>query len=59
MVEVDFGPNEKLYKRYDFLELLQTDENIFDLLRRGRFGGPIDLRRVLTHLRHLPPAEMG
>ena len=48
MVEVDFGPNEKLFKRYDLLELIDTDEEMFDLLSGGRFGGPRDLRRILT-----------
>jgi hypothetical protein len=48
MVEVDFGPNEKLFKRYDLLEPVDLEEEMFDLLAAGRFGGPIDLRRVLT-----------
>jgi hypothetical protein len=43
MVEVDFGPNEKLFKRYDLLELVEVEEEMFDLLGAGRFGGPIDL----------------
>jgi hypothetical protein len=48
MVEVDFGPNEKLFKRYEFLELATTEAGLFDLLEAGVFGGPSDLRRVLT-----------
>jgi SNF2 family DNA or RNA helicase len=48
MAEVDFGPNEKLFKRYDLLELVEVEEEMFDLLGDGRFGGPIDLRRILT-----------
>lgn len=48
MVEVDFGPNEKQFKRYDLLELVGEEKEIFDLLERGVYGGPIDLRRVLT-----------
>lgn len=48
LVEVDFGPNEKQFKRSDQLELVDADEEIFDLLKAGRFGGPMDLRRVLT-----------
>jgi len=48
MVEMDFGPNEKLFKRYDLLELVEVEEEMFDLLGAGRFGGPIDLRRILT-----------
>lgn len=48
MVEVDFGPNEKQYKRYDLLEPVQPETDLFDLLRSGAFGGPSDLRRVLT-----------
>ena len=45
MVEVDFGPNEKLFKRYDLLEPVEVEEEMFDLLGSARFGGPIDLRR--------------
>lgn len=48
MVEVDFGPNEKQFKRYDLLELVQEEAELFDLLLSGTFGGPGDLRRVLT-----------
>lgn len=48
LVEVNFGPNEKQFKRFDLLELVDVDEEIFELLAAGRFGGPIDLRRVLT-----------
>lgn len=48
MVEVDFGPNEKQFKRYDLLELVAEGKEPFDLLAAGIFGGPSDLRRVLT-----------
>lgn len=48
MVEVDFGPNEKQFKRYDLLELVRDEAELFDLLLSGTFGGPSDLRRVLT-----------
>ncbi len=48
MVEVDFGPNEKQFKRYDLLEPVEVEEEMFDMLAAGRFGGPIDLRRALT-----------
>lgn len=48
LVEVDFGPNEKQFKRYDLLEPVKAEEEMFDLLAAGKFGGPIDLRRVLT-----------
>ena len=47
MVEVDFGPNEKQFKRYELLEPIGEDKEIFDLLEAGVFGGPSDLRRVL------------
>lgn len=47
MVEVDFGPNEKQFKRYDLLEQVKEDEGLFDLLASGKFGGPSDLRQVL------------
>lgn len=48
MVEIDFGPNEKQYKRYDLLELAAESEDLPSLLAGGVFGGPSDLRRVLT-----------
>ena len=48
MVEVDFGPNEKQFKRYELLEPIQEGKGLFDLLESGTFGGPGDLRRVLT-----------
>ncbi|WP_198292648.1 hypothetical protein [Sinorhizobium medicae] len=48
LVEVDFGPNEKQYKRYELLEPIAEEAQIFDLLEGGSFGGPSDLRRVLT-----------
>lgn len=48
LVEIDFGPNEKQFKRYDLLETIETEEEMFDLLGTGRFGSPTDLRRILT-----------
>jgi hypothetical protein len=47
MVEVDFGPNEKQFKRYLQLEPVIEDVELIDLLSTGRFGSPTDLRRVL------------
>lgn len=48
MVEVNFGPNEKQFKRYELLEPIDEDKDVFDLLKDGLFGSPSDLRRVLT-----------
>ncbi len=48
LVEVAFGPAEKIYKPKNLLELCGEDESIEGLLRQGRFGGPDDLRRILT-----------
>ena len=48
LVQVDFGPAEKPYKRYDLLELVDSDQDMYDLLDAGSFGGPSDLRRILT-----------
>ncbi len=48
MVEVDFGPNEKQFKRYELLEPVDEEVELFDLLISGSFGSPSDLRRVLT-----------
>lgn len=48
LIQVDFGPNEKQFKPYDLLEPVSEEKEIFDLLERGLYGGPADLRRVLT-----------
>lgn len=48
LVEVDFGPNERQFKRYHLLEPVKPQEDMTDLLTKGRCGGPIDLRRILT-----------
>ncbi|MEL7067425.1 MAG: SNF2-related protein [Cyanobacteria bacterium J06581_3] len=48
LVQVQFGPAEKIYKPKNLLELCGDDESIEGLLRQGRFGGPDDLRRILT-----------
>lgn len=48
LVEIQFGPAEKLYKPKNLLELCGDDESLEELLRQGRFGGPDDLRRILT-----------
>ena len=47
-VQVDFGPNEKQYKQYELLEPVGSDQDMYDLLDVGSFGGPSDLRRILT-----------
>ena len=47
LVEIDFGPNEKEYKRAELLEPVEPDADMVSLMASGRFGGPIDLRRVL------------
>lgn len=47
LVEVDFGPNEREYRRAELLEPVETDADMVALMASGRFGGPIDLRRVL------------
>lgn len=49
LVEVDFGANQKEFKRYDLLILVdEEDGDVIDLIRAGRFGNQADLRRVLT-----------
>ena len=48
MVEVDFGPNDANFNPYQLLELVDSKEDAPDLLSKGRFGGPTDLRRLLT-----------
>ncbi|MDV3353364.1 SNF2-related protein [Leptothoe sp. LEGE 181152] len=48
LVEVEFGPAEKIHRPKSLLELCSDDESIEGLMRQGRFGGPDDLRRILT-----------
>ncbi|EKV03864.1 DNA/RNA helicase, superfamily II, SNF2 family [Leptolyngbya sp. PCC 7375] len=48
LVEIEFGPAEKIYRPKNLLELCGDDESIEGLIRQGRFGGPDDLRRILT-----------
>ncbi len=48
LVQVQFGPNEKSYKPYHLLEVCTEPEGIPELLERGRFGNPDDLRKILT-----------
>ena len=48
LVEIQFGPAEKIYKPKNLLEPCGDDESIEALLQQGRFGGPDDLRRILT-----------
>ena len=48
LVQVQFGPNEKVYKPQNLLELCGEDDGIESLLQQKRFGGPDDLRRILT-----------
>jgi len=48
LVQVQFGPNEKVYKPHNLLELCGDDDSIGSLLKQKRFGGPDDLRRILT-----------
>lgn len=48
LVEIDFGPNEKQYKNYELIELVQSRDDVINLITTGRFGNQSDLRRVLT-----------
>ena len=48
LVQVNFGPGDTQYKRYNLLEPIKNDEDLHDMLRAGRFGSPTDLRRVLA-----------
>ena len=48
LVEVQFGPAEKIYKPKNLLELCSDEESIEELIRQGKYGGPDDLRRILT-----------
>ena len=48
MVEVYFGPTEKVYKHCTLLEPVEVQESVLDILSSGRFGVPMDLRRTLT-----------
>ncbi len=47
-VQIDFGSNDKLYKPYELIEPVCSAPDVHDLLDAGSFGGPSDLRRILT-----------
>lgn len=49
LVEVAFGPNDKDYKPAGSLELVAEQEDADSLFAAGTFGGPEDLRRLLTY----------
>ena len=48
MVEVEFGPNEKSFKRFAVLDRQAEQLGVEHLIREGRFGGADDLRRILV-----------
>jgi len=48
LVQVYFGPNEKQYKPLEQLELQFDQEDPWELLQKGSFSQPHDLRRLLT-----------
>jgi Superfamily II DNA/RNA helicases, SNF2 family len=48
LVQVEFGPAERPYKRVETLEPVDSHESTLDLLVAGKLGGPADLRRALT-----------
>ena len=48
LVQIDFGPNDKQYKNYLLLELVNSDDDLFATLASGRFGDASDLRRLLA-----------
>ena len=49
MVEVNFGPNETVFKRFHQLELFKQVDDMFELFYARKFGGVDDLRRILTY----------
>ncbi|NJL55897.1 DEAD/DEAH box helicase, partial [bacterium] len=48
LVQIQLGPNEKVYRPQNLLELCSNYDSINSLLKQKRFGGPDDLRRILT-----------
>src|SRR5258708_1565648 len=48
MVEIEFGPNDRQYKRPELLEAIPNSSHPAEDLAAGRFGTPADLQRVLT-----------
>ena len=49
VVEVDFGPNEKSFRKYEQLELTEAIQSLRDLFLTGSYGSLFDLRRILTY----------
>ena len=49
MVQIEFGPNERLYKRFDQLELVPDEaEELAELLAARKWSGSDALRRALA-----------
>jgi superfamily II DNA or RNA helicase len=48
MIEVEFGPNDRQFKRPELLECSPTSSDPTSDLEAGRFGTPTDLQRILT-----------
>ncbi len=49
LIEVEFGPGERKFKREQELEIIPTvDEKLTELLLKRRWGGPDKLRGVLS-----------
>ena len=48
MIEVNFGPNERIFKRLSLLEIVKENVSSIDIFKRGSFGKLSDLRRILT-----------
>jgi SNF2 family DNA or RNA helicase len=48
LVQVEFTASERTYHPKQLLELCENESDINQLIRKGRFGGPEDLRRILT-----------
>lgn len=49
LVQVDFGPTDKPFKRFEVLTPVDSQRSLEDIFRARDFGGPQDLRRVLTY----------
>ena len=48
-VQVSFGPNQKVFKPCDLVELCAGSKDPLDLVKSGRFGTTDDLRRILVY----------
>jgi len=49
LVEVNFGPNEKSFRKFEQLEPVENVEDLSTLISKGSYGSLFDLRRIIIY----------